>query len=69
MTSPITNKPPPPYLFEGLAALLAAQRDIGGRYRALHGAFTCRRNYGIITIRVPEETDAPVYLETGLETE
>lgn len=69
VTSPITNKPPPQYLFEGLAGLLAGQREIGGRYRALHGTFTCRRNYGIVSIRVPEADDAPVYLETGLETE
>jgi phosphodiesterase/alkaline phosphatase D-like protein len=69
VTSPITNKPPPEYLFQGLAMLLAAQREIGGRYRALHGAFTCRRNYGIVTIRVPEDTSEPAYVEAALETE
>jgi phosphodiesterase/alkaline phosphatase D-like protein len=53
IASPITNRPPRWYEFQGIRILLEAQQKLGERYSFEHHDFTNRRNYGVILVRIP----------------
>lgn len=57
ITSPITNRPARRLELLLIRGLLELQEELTESYRFEHSGFTCRRNFGVVLVRIPEEGD------------
>ncbi len=67
ITSPMTNKPPGFLGFKALKAMLELEESLTDSYSFEHSDYTRLRNYGMILVRIPEDTTAIPKVSGGLE--
>lgn len=54
ITSPITNRPARRLELLLIRGLLELQEELTDSYRFEHSGFTCRRNFGVVLVRIPQ---------------